>query len=129
MEKLWVGLLAVGAGSAIGGCARWGLSVWLNPRHAHFFWGTYAANAIGGLLVGAGVAFFANHPTLPPAWRLFAITGVLGGLTTFSTYSAEVVGLMIRGEIAWATTVAATHLLTSLVLTALGFWAYQQLAT
>ncbi|MBL8525416.1 MAG: fluoride efflux transporter CrcB [Betaproteobacteria bacterium] len=128
MEKLWLGLLAVGGGSALGGCARWGLSVWLNPRHAMFYWGTFAANAIGGFLVGVAVAYFTRHADLSPEWRLAVITGFLGGLTTFSSYSAEVVGLMEKGEIGWALTVAGTHLAASLLLTALGFWVYRQLA-
>jgi CrcB protein len=122
------GFIAVGLGSALGGWARWGLSVWLNPRHEHFYLGTYAANAVGGFLVGLAAAFFLSYPNLSPAWRLFAITGFLGGLTTFSSYSAEVVGLMQRGEIGWAVTVAITHLVTSLVLTAVGFATYRAMA-
>ncbi len=128
MEKLWLGLLAVGGGSVIGGWLRWGLSVWLNGRHANFYWGTFAANAIGGLLVGLAVAYFSRHLELAPEWRLAIITGFLGGLTTFSSYSAEVVGLMERGEFAWAGVVAISHLAASLLLTALGFWLYRQLA-
>ena len=128
MDKLWIGFLAVGGGSAIGGWARWGLSVWLNPRHAHFLVGTFAANAIGGFLVGLAVAYFNQHLDLSPEWRLFAITGFLGGLTTFSSFSAEVVTLIERGEPMWALLVASSHLAASLVLTALGFWVYRQLA-
>ena len=128
MDKLWMGLLAVGSGSAIGGCARWGLSVWLNPRHAHFLLGTFAANAIGGILVGVAVAFFTRNTGVAPEWRLFVITGLLGGLTTFSSFSAEIVTLIERGEMGWAMTVAASHLVASLLLTALGFWVYRQVA-
>lgn len=122
MEKWWLGWMAVAGGSAIGGSVRWGLSLWLNPRHTHLLWGTFAANAIGGLLVGIAVGFFTRDTSLAPEWRLFVITGFLGGLTTFSTYSAEVVGLLERGQFAWAATVAFAHLATSLLLTALGFW-------
>lgn len=129
MDKLWMGLLAVGGGSAVGGWARWGLSIWLNPRHPHFFLGTFAANAIGGFLVGLAVAYFTRHPDLSPEWRLAIITGFLGGLTTFSSYSAEVVGLIDRGEMAWALLVAGSHLAASLLLTAAGFWVYRQLAS
>ena len=128
MEKIWIGLLAVGGGSAIGGCARWGLSVWLNPRHMHFLLGTFAANAIGGFLVGVAVAFFTRNADVAPEWRLFVITGLLGGLTTFSSFSAEVVTLIERGEMGWAMTVAASHLVASLLLTAVGFWVYRQVA-
>ena len=128
MSTWMSGFLAVGIGSALGGWARWGLSVWLNPRHEHFYLGTYAANAIGGFLVGGAAAFFLENPGLSPAWRLFIITGFLGGLTTFSSYSAEVVGLIQRGEMGWAMTVAATHLVTSLALTAIGFAAYRAMA-
>ena len=119
------GFFAVGLGAAIGAWARWGLSVWLNPRFLFFPMGTFIANAVGGLLVGLAVAYFAKHPELSAAWRLFAVTGFLGGLTTFSTYSAEVIGLIERGEVMWALGVAAAHLLVSLALTAAGIWIYR----
>ncbi len=128
MDKIWMALLAVAGGSAIGGCARWGLAIWLNHRHPHFYMGTFAANAIGGFLVGVAVAYFTRHPELPPEWRIAIITGFLGGLTTFSSYSAEVVGLIDRGEISWALFVAGSHLVASLLLTAAGIWAYRQMA-
>ncbi|MEP7156809.1 MAG: fluoride efflux transporter CrcB [Betaproteobacteria bacterium] len=128
MDKLWLGLLAVGSGSAIGGCARWGLSLWLNDRHSYFFFGTFAANSIGGFLVGLAVAYFSSNPNVAPEWRLVVITGFLGGLTTFSSYSAEVVGLLDRGEAGWALLVAGSHLAASLLLTAAGFWVYRQLS-
>jgi len=127
MDKLWMGLLAVGGGSALGGWARWGLSLWLNPRHPHFFLGTFAANAIGGFLVGLAVAHFTRNTDVALEWRLFVITGFLGGLTTFSSYSAEVVSLLDRGEIGWGFLVAGSHLAASLLLTAAGFWVYRQL--
>ena len=73
---------AVGVGAALGAWARWGLSAWLNPRIAHFPLGTLAANLVGGYLVGVAVAYFVVRHDLPPEWRLFAITGFLGGLTT-----------------------------------------------
>jgi fluoride exporter len=122
------GFIAVGLGAAIGAWARWGLSAWLNPRLVFFPLGTFAANAIGGFLVGIAVACFVRHPELSPAWRLFAVTGFLGGLTTFSTYSAEVIVLIERGELLWALGVAAAHLLVSLLLTATGIWIYRSLA-
>jgi fluoride exporter len=115
------GFIAVGLGAALGAWLRWGLSSWLNPSLEKFPLGTLAANLIGGFLVGVAVAYFIKHPELSPAWRLFIVTGFLGGLTTFSTYSAEVVGMLERGEIVSAFTVALAHLVGSFALTALGF--------
>ena len=122
------GFVAVGVGAAIGAWARWGLSAWLNPRFMLFPLGTFVANAVGGFLVGLAVAYFVEHPELSPVWRLFAVTGFLGGLTTFSTYSAEVIGLIERNEMMWALAVAAAHLLVSLALTAVGIWIYRAAA-
>ena len=121
------GFVAVGLGAATGAWARWGLSVWLNARFTNFPLGTFVANAVGGFLVGLAIAYFAKHPELSAAWRLFAVTGFLGGLTTFSTYSAEVVTLIERGEVMWALGVAAAHLLVSLALTAAGIWIYRSM--
>ena len=120
--------IAVGAGAAIGAWLRWGLSLWLNPRVVNFPLGTFAANMIGGYLIGLALAHFTLHSDLSPQARLFVITGFLGGLTTFSTYSAEVVELLQRGEIAWAATLALAHLAGSLLLTVLGFATYRALA-
>jgi fluoride exporter len=121
MNPTFTAFLAVGFGAALGAWARWGLSLWLNERHVHFPLGTFAANAVGGLLVGIAVAYFIKHPDISPAWRLLIVTGFLGGLTTFSTYSAEVIELIERGHIGWAMVVAGSHLAVSLVLTAVGF--------
>ena len=120
--------IAVGAGAAIGAWLRWGLSLWLNPRLVNFPLGTFAANMIGGYLIGLALAHFTQHSDLSPHVRLFVITGFLGGLTTFSTYSAEVVELLQRGEVAWAATLALAHLAGSLLLTVLGFATYRALA-
>ena len=114
--------IAIGLGAAMGAWSRWGLTVWLNARHPHFPLGTFAANAIGGFLIGIAIAALAKYPDISPEWRLFIITGFLGGLTTFSTYSAEVVSLIERDQITWALGVSGAHLATSLVLTALGLW-------
>src|SRR4029077_5609447 len=92
------GFVAVGFGAALGAWLRWGLSVWLNPQVPHFPLGTLASNLIGGYLFGFAVAFFAARTELPPEVRLFVITGFLGGLTTFSTFSSEVTQLILRGE-------------------------------
>jgi len=122
------GFVAVGVGAAIGAWVRWGLSLWLNTRHAQFPYGTLAANLIGGYLVGLAVAYFSQSSDMNLTARLFVITGFLGGLTTFSTYSAEVVSLLQRGEPGWALTVAGGHLAGSLLLTALGFMTYRAFA-
>src|SRR5581483_10300589 len=82
--------------------------------------GTLAANMIGGYVIGVAVAFFASFPAIPAEWRLFVITGFCGGLTTFSTFSAEVVGLIQRSEPLWALAEVAAHLGASLIMTFAG---------
>ncbi len=119
---------AVGVGATLGAWLRWGFSFWLGPRSGAWPLGTIAANLIGGYLVGIAVAYFAMRPDLPPEWRLFAITGFLGGLTTFSTFSAEVTGLLARGDLVAGTGLAAIHLFGSLLLTAAGFATVRALA-
>jgi CrcB protein len=112
--------LAVFTGAGLGALLRWGFGVWLNPVFPTLPLGTVAANLVGGLLVGASSAFFTHHAGVPPEWRLFVITGFLGGLTTFSTFSVEVVTLIGRQQYAWALGAASLHLAGSLALTALG---------
>jgi fluoride exporter len=119
-ESVWMAFGAVGVGAALGAWLRWWLGLRLNPLFPTVPLGTLASNLIGGYLVGVAVAFFAQNQGLAPEWRLFAITGFLGGLTTFSTFSAEVVTLLSRGQVAWAIGTAAAHLAGSLALTALG---------
>ena len=114
------GFLAVGVGAALGAWLRWGLGIALNPFFPTVPLGTLAANLIGGYLVGVAVAFFTQHAGLSPELRLFAITGFLGGLTTFSTFSAEVVSLLARAQYLWALAAASGHLIGSLAMTALG---------
>ena len=98
------------------------------PRAAaHLPLGTLAANLVGGYLIGVAVAFFAFRPGLPPELRLFIVTGFLGGLTTFSSFSAEVVHLIDTARYAWAASAAALHVLGSLTMTALGMWSVQAL--
>ncbi len=113
-------MIAVGGGAALGAWTRWGLGIALNPLFPTVPLGTLAANLIGGYFVGVAVAFFAQHAGLAPELRLFAITGFLGGLTTFSTFSAEVVSLLGRAQYLWALAAASGHLLGSLAMTALG---------
>jgi CrcB protein len=121
-------LTAIAIGATLGAWMRWGLSLWLNPRSPQFPLGTLASNLVGGYLVGIAVAFFVTRMDLPPAWRLFAITGFLGGLTTFSSFSAEVTDLLLRGQYAGGLALAGTHLAGSLLLTAAGFATYRALA-
>lgn len=112
---------AVGIGAALGAWLRWGLTAWLNPRAPAFPLGTLAANLVGGYAVGFAVAFFLARGDLAHEWRLFVITGLLGGLTTFSTFSAEVTELLMRGDYASGTLLAFAHLAGSLLLTFAGF--------
>lgn len=119
---------AVGIGAAFGAWLRWGLGLWLNPLFPTMPLGTLAANLIGGYLVGVAVTVFHIHVDLAPEVRLFLITGFLGGLTTFSTFSAEVVALIQRSEYAWAAGAASLHLFGSLLMTGLGIWTIVQLA-
>ncbi len=112
--------IAVGLGAAIGGWLRWGLGLWLNPTLPQLPLGTLSANLIGGYLVGLAIAFFMQHPGVSPEWRLLIITGFLGGLTTFSTFSAETVTLLARGQYAWSMAIIAAHLGGSLLMTVLG---------
>ena len=118
---------AVGFGAAFGAWLRWGLSAWLNARLPKFPLGTLASNLIGGYIVGFAVAYFLVRHDLSPEWRLFVITGFLGGLTTFSTFSAEVTEHLMRGDYAAGVALAALHLVGSLLLTAAGFVTYRAL--
>ena len=115
-------LIAIAVGATLGAWARWGLSLWLNPLHDAVPMGTLVANLVGGYLIGLAVASFAQMPQMAPEWRLFVITGLLGGLTTFSTFSAEAVDLLQRQDYAWAFGMIALHLLGSLAMTGLGLW-------
>ena len=120
--------LAVGGGAALGAWARWGLGVALNPLFPTVPLGTLAANLIGGYLVGFAVALFHHHAGLSPELKQFLITGFLGGLTTFSTFSAEVVALIERAQYGWALAAAGGHLVGSLAMTALGIATFVLLA-
>lgn len=120
-------LVAIGVGAALGAWLRWWLGLRLNPLFAHLPLGTLAANLAGGYLIGVAVAFFATRTGLPAELRLFVVTGFLGGLTTFSTFSAEVVHLIETARYAWAAGAAAVHVLGSLAMTALGMWSVQAL--
>ena len=118
-------VIAICIGACLGALARWQLGLWLNPSASDeglLPWGTLAANLIGGYLIGVCVGFFQNMPQLAPEWRLLCVTGFLGALTTFSTFSAEVVGMLQQGRLVLALFTAGVHLLGSLVLTYLGLY-------
>jgi fluoride exporter len=117
---MWQAALAVGVGAALGALLRWGLGLALNASATLMPLGTLAANLIGGYGVGVAVALFAAHPEIPPAWRLFIITGLLGGLTTFSTFSAEVVHQLQAARVWPALAIIAAHLAGSLLMTLAG---------
>ena len=117
---LALSLLSICAGASLGAILRWLLANKLNPLLPFLPPGTLAANLIGGYLIGIAVAYFAAMPDLSPQARLFVITGFLGGLTTFSTFSAEVVTQLQQGRPGWALLTAFSHLAGSLLLTALG---------
>ena len=112
--------IAVGAGAALGAWTRWLLGMTLNPLFIILPLGTLAANLLGGYLVGVAVGLFHLNTHFPLAWKLFAITGFLGGLTTFSTFSAEVVERLLAGQPMWAIGLATLHLAGSLTATYLG---------
>jgi fluoride exporter len=111
--------LAVGAGAALGAWIRWGLSIALNASILPL--GTLVANLGGGLLMGMALAYFVSTPSQNEL-RLFVMTGFLGGLTTFSAFSAEAFNLLQKQEYAWASAHILSHVLGALIMTALGFW-------
>lgn len=113
-------ILAISAGASAGAVLRWLLGMSLNAMFPAIPPGTLAANLIGGYLIGVAMAVFADHPGLAPEWRLLIVTGFLGGLTTFSTFSAEVTTLIQQGRLLWASAAVGLHVAGSLALTLLG---------
>jgi CrcB protein len=118
---MFLSITAVAVGGALGSLLRWLLSVRLNNALPNLPLGTLASNLIAGYIVGLAIAFFTRRPDLEPAWRLFVITGLMGGLSTFSTFSAELTAHLQSGRFAWAVGEAAIHLLGSVAMTVLGF--------
>lgn len=117
---MWKGIIAVSVGGSSGALLRWWLGLTLNQYFPAMPPGTLAANLIGGYVVGAAMAFFATSTAVAPEWRLLVITGFCGGLTTFSTFSGEVVTLLQQGRLLLALGVAAAHLLGSILMTFAG---------
>ena len=120
--------IAVGLGAVLGAWLRWGLALWLGSAHGKLNLGTLAANLGGGYLVGLALGFFTAYPQLPPQWRLFVVTGFLGGLTTFSSFSGESMLLIERGDYGWALVHSAVHLLGALACCMAGFATWRALS-
>lgn len=118
-------VIAIAMGAALGALLRWQLGLRLNEFFPTLPPGTLVANIVGGYIIGLAVAFFASSNEIAPAWRLFIITGFCGGLTTFSTFSAEVVTLLQAGRVGWAATTIIVHVSTSIVATIAGLLTWE----
>lgn len=114
-------LLAVMIGAGIGGVLRWSMSLKFNTAFPSLPPGTLLVNLAGGFIIGAAMAFFLRNPDIDPVWKLFITTGLCGGLTTFSTFSLEVMSALQAGNITWAFTSIFVHVTGSLIMTALGY--------
>ncbi len=113
-------ILVIAIGAALGALLRWYLAARFNQMFPQLPPGTLAANLLGGYLIGIAMAVFLAFPAMSPQWRLLTVTGFLGGLTTFSTFSAEVVTALLAGEGLWALSTIASHVVGSIVMTLLG---------
>ncbi|MFP3977027.1 MULTISPECIES: fluoride efflux transporter CrcB [Marinobacter] len=121
---MWLSFLAVSVGAVVGANLRWLLGLWLNTSYHAIPYGTLAANLGGGWLVGLLIGYFSHASTLAPEWRLFAITGLCGALTTFSTFSLEMVSAIQDGKWAMAITGILAHVIGSILMTALGIYTF-----
>jgi len=117
---MWKSILAIAIGAALGALLRWQLGARLNSIFPTIPPGTLAANLIGAYVIGLGIAFFATFSAISPEWRLLVITGFCGGLTTFSTFSAEITTLLQQGRISWALGAVVAHVVGSVVMTFAG---------
>jgi CrcB protein len=124
---MWKSLLAVAVGSALGALLRWSLGTKLNALLPGVPPGTLAANLLGAFIIGAALGWIAGNPGVSPEWRLLIATGFCGGLTTFSTFSAEVFMLLQQGRLAWAAAAIGVHVGGSLLMTLAGYAAWQWL--
>jgi len=122
---MWKPIFAISVGAALGALLRWQLGLKLNSIFPSLPPGTLAANLIGGYFIGLAVAYFAQEPNIAPEWRLLIITGFCGGLTTFSTFSAEVVSLLEDNRLGMAMGSITTHVIGSLVMTLAGLATWQ----
>jgi CrcB protein len=124
---MWKSILAVSVGAALGALLRWQLGIRLNGLFPTVPPGTLVANLVGAYVIGLAIAFFTSFSAISPEWRLLVITGFCGGLTTFSTFSAELMILLEEGRISWALGIIAAHVVGSVVMTFAGaatmFWA------
>lgn len=123
-----LGLLAIGIGAALGAWLRWALGILLNALFTPIPPGTLAANLIGGYIIGGALGVFSLHPGIAPQWRLLVITGFCGGLTTFSTFSAEITALLQQGRLGMMAGAIGLHVCGSLAMTLLGIASVQWLA-
>jgi CrcB protein len=117
---MYLSILAVGIGGALGSLFRWFLGLRLNALFPTLPLGTLASNVIAGYIIGVAVAYFGRNPQIAPEWRLFIITGLMGGLSTFSTFSAEIVQHLQQGRLNWAAGEIAIHVVASVIMTVLG---------
>lgn len=117
---MWKSIIAVAIGAAVGAVLRWWLSAKLNAFFPTIPPGTLASNLLGAYVIGAGIAFFAGYPAIPAEWRLLIVTGFCGGLTTFSTFSAELVALLQGGRVLWAAGELLIHVTGSVLMTLAG---------
>ncbi|WP_166266639.1 fluoride efflux transporter CrcB [Marinobacter caseinilyticus] len=124
---MWLSIFAVSAGAVIGANIRWALGLWLNSSYHVVPFGTLVANLVGGGLIGLLIGFFLHGSSLSPEWRLFAITGLCGALTTFSTFSLEMFSAMQEGKWLMALAGILLHVVGSILMTALGVLSYTAL--
>ena len=122
-------LMVIAVGASLGAWLRWLLGMKLNALFPTIPPGTVVANMVGGYIIGLAIAFLAASPTLSPEWRLLIVTGFCGGLTTFSTFSAETVALIQEGRLVWAFGSISLHVAGSLAMTAAGLLSYQMIGT
>ena len=124
---MWLSVVAVSLGAVVGANLRWGLGLWLNSTYHAIPIGTLVANLAGGWLIGLLMAYFTHGSSLAPEWRLFAVTGLCGALTTFSPFSLEMFSALQEGKWAMALAGILAHVLGSLLMTALGFCSFSLL--
>jgi fluoride exporter len=124
---MWKPIVAISVGGSLGSLLRWWLGTLFNAYFPTMPPGTLTANLVGGYIIGLAIAFFGTYTAIAPEWRLFVITGFCGGLTTFSTFSAEITALLQQERWAWAFSAAATHLLGSILMTFAGIGTFMWL--